>query len=236
MKPYYGYLFFNVLGLIAAFGLSRFLRFKIYENLSAVDKVRIMMGLVLGVILGAKIPVLLSYGLSLEYLWTGKSLYGGVLGAYAGVNIIKNIYKIPGNYGDRYVIPLCVAVGIGDIGCLVNGCCGGLPTEQVWHIRNAAGIFVHPTQIYTSLFHLLSAAGFYVLYRKGWFYQLHFIIYLLTYSAFRFFIEFIRCEPRVWDGLTVYQWMALCCIPYFIGVILRRWKAGIGRGVSEVGA
>lgn len=31
---------------------------------------------------------------------------------------------------------------------------------------------------------------------------------LVAYCAFRFAIEFIRTEPRVWLGLSVYQWTA----------------------------
>lgn len=234
MKPIYGYLFFNLLGLVAAYGVSRTLHFTIYERLSDLDKVHITMGLVLGVVLGAKIPVILSYGPGLNYIWTGKSLYGALLGAYTGVNIAKRAYGIKGNYGDRYVIPLCVAVALGDIGCLVNGCCGGIPTDSWFRVRNDAGNWVYPTQIITSVFHLACGVFFFYLYlRKKWF-QLHFIIYMFLYSVFRLFIEFIRCEPRVYHDLTVYQWMSIFCAPYFASVVFRRLREGIGRTPAEV--
>ena len=30
-------------------------------------------------------------------------------------------------------------------------------------------------------------------------------LYLISYCAFRFGIEFVRTEPRIWHGLTAYQ-------------------------------
>jgi prolipoprotein diacylglyceryltransferase len=228
LKPLYGYLFFNALGIAVAFGLFRLLRYEIYAKLPEMDKLRVTMGVVLGVVLGAKIPVLLSYGFDPHFFWSGKSLYGSLVGAYTGVNLAKRAWGIPGNYGDRYVIPLCVAVALGDIGCLVNGCCGGLPTDSWFQVHNDEGVGVYPTQIITSAFHLACAGFFYYLYVKKKWFQLHFIIYMFLYSVFRFFIEFIRCEPRVFLGWTVYQWMAVVCAPYFAHVLYRRLRQGIG--------
>jgi prolipoprotein diacylglyceryltransferase len=233
MSPYTGYVFFNLLGLVAAFVVMRRLRFDIYDHLTSMDKSRVTMGLVLGVILGSKIPVLISYGLEPEFFWTGKSLYGALLGAYTGVNLVKRYYRIQGNYGDRYVIPLCIAVALGDIGCYVNGCCGGLPTTSRFHILDHSGIPVYPTQIYTSVFHILCTLFFYVLYTRRKWIQLHFVIYLFLYSIYRFFIEFLRNEPRVFMGWTVYQWIAFFCTPYFAHVLYRRVRQGVHQTMDQ---
>lgn len=85
----------------------------------------IMIAAIIGLLIGAKIPIWLSYGFS-GYLIYGKSFLGGLLGAFLAINIYKLITRQSGNsFGDRLVIPLAVAVGFGKIGCWLNGCCAG---------------------------------------------------------------------------------------------------------------
>ena len=41
-------------------------------------------------------------------------------------------------------------------------------------------------------------------------------LYILCYLAYRFATEFIRPEPRLFYGLTGYQWATLALVPLFV--------------------
>lgn len=102
------------------------------------------------------------------------------------------------------------------IGCFLNGCCYGAPTNLPWAVRfNDHGFITppsHPTQIYAALANLLI---FYILTRlekmpraPGFV----FVSYLGLYSIYRFLIEFLRkgftAVPWLF-GLTQAQWASL---------------------------
>ena len=40
-------------------------------------------------------------------------------------------------------------------------------------------------------------------------------LYIIAYLLYRFATEYIRPEPRLWLGLTIYQWAALAFVPFF---------------------
>jgi len=165
-----------------------------------------------GGILGAKLPVWIAYGFSPPFYWDGKSLFGGLLGGFLAMNAFKVVQRIPGGgFGDRFVIPLCLAAGFGKIGCFFNGCCGGCERFG----------FMHPTQLYESAFQFLLAAYFFGLYCSHRMSGRWFPVYMIFYMAMRFFIEFLRNEPPLAFGLTVYQFLALAFLPIF-GIIV--WK------------
>jgi len=206
------YAVFNAVGLLAAYLVARRL------NRSTAAK-RVSRGMVaaviVGGILGAKIPVWLAYGFSPMFYWDGKSLFGGLLGGFFAMNLYKTVCRIPdGGFGDRFVIPLCLAAGFGKLGCFFNGCCGG---------REFLGL-VQPTQLYESAFQFLLALLFYVLYRTGRAGGLWFPIYMVLYMTMRFAIEFLRNEPVFAFHLTVYQILALVFLPVFAIIIYCRLK------------
>ena len=160
-----------------------------------------------GAILGAKVPIWLSYGWY-DYLIQGKSVMGGMLGAFLAINLYKKCSGHTGGFGGRFVIPLAVAVGFGKIGCYLAGCCGGT--------------LAFPVQLIESLFSFACAIFLYGLYRRTRRAEWLFPVYLLLYLSMRFVIEFWRLEPKILWGLTVYQWLALAFIPLFFLILWRR--------------
>jgi prolipoprotein diacylglyceryltransferase len=149
-----------------------------------------------GLIIGAKLPVILSYGWRPEFLVTGRSLLGGLLGTWLAVRIAKGIRgQHWSGGGDAYVLPLATGIAFGRVGCLLNGCCWG---------RNG-----FPAPALEILFHVTAFGVFLVFSRKRMFEGDWFQIYLLAYCVFRFAMEFIRVEPRVLGQLTVYHLLAL---------------------------
>ena len=163
-----------------------------------------------GAILGAKVPIWLSYGIK-NYLIQGKSVMGGMLGAFIAINLYKMCSGHKGGFGGRFVIPLAVAIGFGKIGCYLNGCCGGT--------------LAFPVQLIESIFQFVIAICLYQFYQYSKRADLLFPIYLLSYLTMRLLIEFWRVEPRVLFGLTVYQYLALLFIPICIYIIWRRTHA-----------
>ncbi len=102
---------------------------------------------------------------------------------------------------------LAIAQGFGRIGCFLAGCCYGRETnlsigvEVPINSLAPAGIHLHPTQIYSSIFDFL--LGFFLLYysRKEKKSGKVVSMYLIIYSIGRFIVEFFRNDPRGNVGL-----------------------------------
>jgi phosphatidylglycerol:prolipoprotein diacylglycerol transferase len=149
----------------------------------------------------------------------GLSWFGGfACGIICGVLYLKK-KKIPVNSFLDIVIPfVALAQAIGRIGCLLNGCCYGRPSELGLYFPVHQRVLI-PTQLYSSI---LLLAIFVVLrliqertHKEG----VVFAAYLLLYSLKRFFIEFWRADnPQVIFGLSLFQ---LFSIALFIIAVAR---------------
>lgn len=180
--------------------------------------------IIIGAIIGAKIPVILSYGWHKEFIWTGKSYFGALVGAFLTLNIYKIFIGKRGAFGDRFVIPLCVSSGIGKLGCFQNGCCSGIETDSFIGINNSQNIAVYPAQLYESAFQFICAIFFFILFRKKLLAGGHFQLYMIFYMTFRFTVEFIRIEPKFLFNFSVYQWMSILFLPIFLILFMQRVK------------
>jgi phosphatidylglycerol:prolipoprotein diacylglycerol transferase len=137
-------------------------------------------------------------------LWEGGMMFfGGFIGGFITGMLYLKRQKISVLQITDIVAP---AIGLGHfftrIGCFLNGCCFGTPSNLPWAVKfpeecvagssPVADYTLHPTQLYASLFGL---ALFFFLYkrlgkphRRGEI----FAYYLIFYGAFRFGIDFIR--------------------------------------------
>jgi len=200
------YLLFSLIGVAAAIGASLALDMPKPNKKACLD---IYIAAVIGVIVGSKLPVWLSYGITPELIVSGKSVMGGILGAFISLNIYKHFsHQQNEALGGRFVIPLAIAVGFGKIGCYLYGCCGG-------H-------FILPPQLMESGFQFAMAGLLYLYYRRTNRIDLLFPLYMLSYLVMRFMIEFIREEPRLLHDLTIYQWLALVFIPLIAAILYAR--------------
>lgn len=165
----------------------------------------------LGIFLGAKLPVIASYGWDNLSAYAGKSLLGGLMGAYLAVRLAKWISGIRWvGGGDAYVLPVSIAVAFGRVGCLFNGCC-----------RGANGF---PAPVLEIFFHLTAFAVVMGWRRNRRHMGSWFPMYMLAYCVFRFFSEFIRVEPRILAGLTAYHWLSLLGMVLFTAELRCRRK------------
>ena len=119
-------------------------------------------------------------------------------------------YDIPPN--DRFAIILPFSIGIGRIGCLIVGCCRGVPFDGPWAITYGDNISRHPVPVYEMLFHWTMGFVLIALWRRQILFGRLFAVYLLSYGVFRFLTEFVRETPKVFGDLSAYQIMSLLMI------------------------
>jgi len=178
---------------------------------------------------------------SMAGLWLhgGKSLLGGLAGAYLGVHLTKRLIGYRGRTGDRFAPAVAAGLCVGRIGCFLTEAIG-TPTSLPWGITVdpvvgasipacpacTLGVPMHPSFLYEILFHL---AAFVVLMRYGPRLRApgeSFTLYLLAYGLFRFAVEFVRGTPAMALGLTGSQLFLLVTVPLLVVHVLRQWQAG----------
>jgi phosphatidylglycerol:prolipoprotein diacylglycerol transferase len=141
----------------------------------------------------------------------GKTIVGGLLGGWCGVELMKLFSGIRSRTGDLFAVPLCLGIAIGRIGCFFAGLADdtyGKPTTLSWGVNFGDGIPRHPTQLYEILF-LAILGG--TLYR--WNARPHvegriFRAFLAAYLTWRFFIDFLKPQPLA-HGLNIIQWVCI---------------------------
>lgn len=111
---------------------------------------------------------------------------------------------------DAIAVASAAGQGVGRIGCLFAGCCWGCDTSGPFGLSYPVagtlntgvphGIPLHPVALYEALW-LLFVAG--LLWRVPWFALRpgrRSVLYLAAWGAGRFWLEFLRAEPRVHVG------------------------------------
>ena len=138
-------------------------------------------------------------------IWEGGLVfYGGLIPAVAiGIWYIKRLGLPLWQVFDIFAPSVAIGHAFGRIGCFLAGCCHGTPSSLPWAVtftdpRSLApqGIPLHPTQLYSSL-SLFAIFAFLVWLRKRKTFPGELLwSYTLVYSIFRFFMEFLRGDPR----------------------------------------
>jgi len=168
----------------------------------------ILIGALLCGALGARLSVIWRY-ISIDpaptpsgfLLASGRSILGGLTGAYAGVLLTKRLVGYQAPTGDVFAPAVALAMAIGRLGCFFSEL-PGTPTTLPWAVTFYDGEPRHPSFLYEILFQL---AAFGVLWRARARVRVPgdlFKIYLLLYVVFRFAVEFVRGNDVVWVGLT----------------------------------
>lgn len=151
-------------------------------------------------------------------LSTGKSILGGLAGAYVGAIVTKRIVGYRESTGDLFAPAVALGMAIGRIGCFLSEQVG-TPTTLPWGITVdaetaaripmcgscAPGVPMHPSFLYEVAFH---AVAFVVLKRLEGVIPVRgdlFKMYLLAYGIARFLLEFVRGNPPVAFGLSFSQ-------------------------------
>ena len=186
-----------------------------------------------GAFLGAKVAYLIAEGwidFGQPNMWrrlaTGKSVLGALFGGYAAVELAKKWAGYRGVTGDWFALIAPVGIAIGRVGCLLHGCClGRVCGESGFALRDAAGVPRWPAVPVEIGFNLVMLAVFFFLRRKGRLVGQHFHIYLISYGLFRFAHEFLRDTPRVEEGVSGYQILALGLAAFGTAAFVRRARS-----------
>ena len=169
----------------------------------------------------------------------GRSILGGLAGAYAGAVLAKRVVGYRRRTGDLFAPAVALGMAVGRVGCLLSEP-PGTPTALPWGVHLTAteaartpgcppwcwgGVPLHPSFAYEIAFHLLAFAVLWATRRRRpapegarW------VWYLLAYAVFRFAVEFVRGNEVVWQGLTRGQLFLLATGPALSWRAWRMWK------------
>lgn len=156
----------------------------------------------------------------------GFVFYGGLIGGIVGGWLYTHSHKISFfDMADAAMPPVALGHAFGRLGCFLAGCCYGKACDSPFSVVfpegsfAPAGIPILPTQLFESVFVFFLAAILFLIlqYAKkpgrpmAW--------YLILYGVWRFFIEFLREDPRGAVGsLSTSQFISLFLIP--AGILL----------------
>jgi len=185
---------------------------KRYYTIQIVTIVAAVIGAKIAVVLGDALWPLQPFHDWYALLGSGRSIVGALLFGFIAAEVAKPIlrYDIPPN--DRFAVILPFSIGIGRVGCLIAGCCRGVPWDGPWAISYGDGIPRHPAPLYEMLFNIAMGFVLLALCRRQILFGRLFALYLLSYGVFRFLIEFIRDTAKPYDGLSAYQLMCIVMI------------------------
>jgi len=142
----------------------------------------------------------------------GKTIVGGLLGGWLGVEIAKKFSGIQRRTGDLFALPFCVGIAVGRVGCLIAGLADdtyGKPTSLPWAVDLGDGIGRHPVQVYEILF--LALVGVIVSRPAKWPEGARFRIFMGCYLGWRLVIDFLKPQPLI-HGLNLIQWSCVAGI------------------------
>lgn len=148
----------------------------------------------------------------IQFLYSGRSIIGGLIGGWIGVKIAKHWFGIGTRHGNAIAPAAALGIAIGRLGCFLASCCYGVPTTAAIGVDFGDGHPRHPTQLYEAIY---AFALFVWLTARNCSPQppgLLFRQFLIAYLGFRFAIEFIRVEPHLAAGLSIFQILALAMI------------------------
>lgn len=229
---------FEVLAFFIGYQYYRFLKKQRKSDpLSPEAEWWIIIGMAAGAFIGSRIiaalenPWLFLHSPTWLYYIGGQTIAGGIAGGILGVEITKNILAIKRKTGDLFVYPLMLGIMIGRIGCLLKGVTDGtvgLPCNLLWCFDQGDGILRHPTSLYEILF--IGMLWIFIkqfekrkILKEGDLFS----FFVLGYTAFRFFVEFIKQRSALWIGLSSIQLLAGALVVYYFIYFIKRYKNNI---------
>lgn len=196
------------------------------------------------------------------YVWQGGLVfYGGLIGGVAGCLVYLRVKRIPLLPAADLALPFVpLAHAIGRIGCFLNGCCWGMPTDMPWGVtfpKSRWGVYaqhlkdglvkadapcalpVHPTQLYemAGLLAIFAIIRYAYKHKSPYRDGSVMVLYPLFYGILRFLVEDFRGDSgRPVFGLTVSQLISLGMIVFagMLWVLLRlfAWRKKNGGGLE----
>lgn len=179
------------------------------------------------------------------WLYGGRSVLGGLAGAYLGAVVTKRLVGYQRKTGDLFAPAVALGLAVGRVGCFLTEQIG-TPTSLPWGItvspetaaampycpNCALGVPLHPSFLYEILFHLAMFGLLLRLRRRDLPDGELFKIFLLAYALFRFVVEFVRGNPPLVGPLSGSQVFLLLTLPLLAVYFLTRARRGLYRAVA----
>lgn len=167
----------------------------------------VSLGALVGAAIGSKVGMVLFAPHDVEALaaamlrfdFSGKTVIGGLVGGFVGVEIAKKLVGVGHRTGDAYALAFLLAHAIGRVGCFLHGCCWGAPSTAPWAVF-VHGAPRHPVQLYEAGLDLALAAALWSLRDRGFPAGNLFRRALVGYAVIRFCMEALRGDPHVAVG------------------------------------
>ncbi len=166
----------------------------------------------------------------------GLGLYGAILGVPLAAFIYTRVAGIPwasmARVGDAVALGAPLGQAIGRVGCFLNGCCHGGPTdgpcaiiyEHPQSFAEYQGIPVHPAQLYLVAWNLVVFAVVFLLRGRRKPDGASFLIYLILYAAGDFAVRFFRTNDPYAFGLQQAQVIGLGIIAVCVPILVLKWR------------
>ncbi|MGD1049089.1 MAG: prolipoprotein diacylglyceryl transferase [Candidatus Krumholzibacteriaceae bacterium] len=211
--------------------------------------------LILAAVVGSRTLYILTHRddyhslLDIVALWQGgATFYGGFLLALAGAFVYLRRRRLSFLLvADACAPSIALGFFFTRIGCFLSGCCFGNPTHSIFGVVFPAhspagyycpGIPLHPTQLYDSLYGLVTALALLALDRRRPFTGFTFGLLCILNGAGRYVIDFFRyyeASARISRLMTVSQLISICVVATGILVLViqsaraRRGNRGAAR-------
>lgn len=228
---------------VAAFATGGFLYWRGSNTAApgkdAISRLGIVAGAALGAAIGSRLLYVCQYWTALsEQPWQvwlgGKTIVGALLGGLLGVELAKLALGWRESTGNRFVIPLVVAMIVGRIGCQLSGVSDqtyGNATTLPWAWNYGDGVPRHPTALYEIAGLIMIA---WLAYRPRFAHEPgdRFRLFMVSYLLLRLGLEFLKppfgaaasgtLMADRWGALSAIQWACLGGLAYYLPAS-RRW-------------
>lgn len=163
------------------------------------------------------------------------SIAGALAGGIVAVELWKQLYEVRTSTGGAFVLPICVGIVVGRLGCFFAGLPDytyGIPTSLPWAVDLGDGVPRHPVQLYESL----SMGAFTIVYVRArlrgarWTRDHAFHAMIIFYAAQRFAWEFLKPYPAVLGPLNLFHLLMMGLVAYGL-IWWRRSSSGTPRAL-----
>jgi phosphatidylglycerol:prolipoprotein diacylglycerol transferase len=172
----------------------------------------------------------------------GLVFFGGLIAGFAGAYVyLKKTGQNVWQTGDIVMAGVPLGQAFGRIGCFLNGCCFGRPTDLDIGIAFPPGSFavdhyqdlvtVHPVQLYNAGADFLVFLVLYTVFEERRFSGQIVALYGLLSSLVRFLTEFFRGDVPLVGPFTQAQWISIAV--FLFSVVLYRRLASRSRAAEQ---
>ncbi|MBC7766454.1 prolipoprotein diacylglyceryl transferase [Arenimonas sp.] len=222
----------DILSIYIGYRYYKYLRNKKGDHLPGDKRYAVIIGAAAGALIGSRLLAFFEHintmsDFSLLYIFSNKTIAGGVIGGIIGVEIVKKITKIKTSTGDLLVLPLILGIGIGRIGCFLTGVKDGTVgnvSTMPWTFDQGDGLMRHPTSLYEIVFLIICFFMLQKLLQKKLQEGLVFKLFASLYLLFRLCIEFIKPREIVFLNLSYIQIASALFVLYYLYSFLKIYK------------